>query len=185
LHSRPIRDGPRGPVRRGPVSLGPAHWRAGDARHARTTPPPTPNCFISPDTVSATPATEACCSPPSESDIEGAGILGDYRWRSKTGAVACWPCSQLAPRALWEARGPVNPQSLVRGLLWAGVARVVASRWNMDTETGVPFMDRFYTSLLSGDDVATALRDAARRVREDPATSHPYFWAGFQSFGTR
>jgi len=84
-----------------------------------------------------------------------------------------------------EARGPVNPESLVRGLLWAGAARVVASRWNADTQNGALFMDEFYTGLLSGKDVAAALQLAARRFRQDPATSHPYFWAGFQSFGTR
>jgi len=66
-----------------------------------------------------------------------------------------------------------------------GVARVVASRWNLDTQSGAVFMDRFYTALLSGTDAAAALQLAARRLREDPATSHPYFWAGFQSFGTR
>jgi CHAT domain-containing protein len=84
-----------------------------------------------------------------------------------------------------EARGPVNPESLVRGLLWAGVARVVASRWNMDTQAGVPFMDSFYASLLSGEDTAAALQHAAQRLRQDGATSHPYYWAGFQSFGAR
>jgi CHAT domain-containing protein len=84
-----------------------------------------------------------------------------------------------------EARGPVNPESLVRGLLWAGVARVVASRWNMDTQAGIPFMDRFYENLLSGDDTAAALQHAAQRLRQDGPTSHPYFWAGFQSFGAR
>jgi CHAT domain-containing protein len=84
-----------------------------------------------------------------------------------------------------EARGPVNPESLVRGLLWAGVARVVASRWNMDSETGAALMERFYDRLLSGDDVAKALQRAAQSLRENAETSHPYFWAGFQNFGAR
>jgi CHAT domain-containing protein/tetratricopeptide (TPR) repeat protein len=84
-----------------------------------------------------------------------------------------------------ETRGPVNPESLVRSLLWAGVARVVASRWNSDSETGVQFMDRFYTSLLGGKDVAVALQAASKELRENEATSHPFYWAAFQSFGTR
>jgi CHAT domain-containing protein len=84
-----------------------------------------------------------------------------------------------------EARGTVNPESLVRSLLWAGVARVVASRWNMDTQAGVPFIDQFYTSLLSGEETPAALQHAAQRLRRDGATSHPYYWAGFQSFGSR
>jgi CHAT domain-containing protein len=46
-------------------------------------------------------------------------------------------------------------------------------------------MDRFYTHLLAGNDAAAALQFAARTVRTNQATSHPYFWAGFQDFGTR
>jgi CHAT domain-containing protein len=84
-----------------------------------------------------------------------------------------------------EIRGPVNPESLVRKLLWAGVTRVVATRWNMDSDTGEKFIDRFYSGLVSGQDVARALQHAARSFRDDPATDHPYFWAGFQSFGAR
>jgi len=84
-----------------------------------------------------------------------------------------------------EISGPVNPESLVRGLLWAGVARVIASRWNTDSETGVQFMDRFYTSLLGGKEVAVALQQASRSVRGNDATSHPFYWAAFQSFGSR
>jgi CHAT domain-containing protein len=83
-----------------------------------------------------------------------------------------------------ETRGPVNPQSLVRGLLWAGVARVVASRWNVEDDGGT-FMERFYSDLLSGNDAATALRNASEEVRQSKGTSHPYYWAGFQTFGTR
>jgi CHAT domain-containing protein/predicted negative regulator of RcsB-dependent stress response len=84
-----------------------------------------------------------------------------------------------------QTRGAVNPESLVRRLLWAGVGGVVATRWNMDSETGEKFIERFYTGLLSGQEVARALQEAGTVLRDDPATSHPYFWAGFQSFGTR
>jgi CHAT domain-containing protein len=84
-----------------------------------------------------------------------------------------------------ETRGPVNPESLVRGLLWAGVARVVATRWNMNSDTGEKFIERFYAGLLSGEEVARALQKAGAPLRDDPSTSHPYFWAGFQSFGAR
>jgi CHAT domain-containing protein len=84
-----------------------------------------------------------------------------------------------------ETSGPVNPESLVRRLLWAGAARVVASRWNVDTENTVALMDGFYDALLAGRDVPTALQRAAHRLRERGADDHPYFWAGFQSFGAR
>jgi CHAT domain-containing protein len=122
---------------------------------------------------------------PGQGDAEEPGILNGARmaqqdWRRCRLAVLS-ACSS----GTGEARGPVNPESLVRGLLWAGVARVVASRWNVDSDSSAQFMDRFYTHLLSGKDAAAALRLAARVLRDDPATSHPYFWAGFQDFGTR
>jgi len=84
-----------------------------------------------------------------------------------------------------EAQGPVNPESLVRRLLWAGVARVVASRWNVDSQSGAELMDGYYAALAAGADVSAALRQATSAVRQKPATQHPYYWAGFQVFGSR
>ncbi|HTS66125.1 MAG TPA: CHAT domain-containing protein [Candidatus Acidoferrales bacterium] len=122
---------------------------------------------------------------PDSNDSGGAGVLD-----SSTMASQDWTRCRLAvlsacSTGTGEAGASVNPESLVRGFLWAGVARVVVSRWNLDTATGTRFMDQFYTNLLSGTDVAVALQGAAKRVRENGATSHPYYWAGFQSFGAR
>jgi CHAT domain-containing protein len=122
---------------------------------------------------------------PDENDAEEAGVLDGARLAQQDWSRCRLAVLSACSTGTGEANGPVNPESLVRGLLWAGVARVVASRWNLDTQSGVVFMDRFYTALLSGTDAAAALQVAARRLREDPATSHPYYWAGFQSFGTR
>jgi CHAT domain-containing protein len=122
---------------------------------------------------------------PGEGNGEAAGILDGVRmaqqdWRRCRLAVLS-ACST----GTGEAGGPVNPESLVRGLLWAGVARVIASRWNVDSDSGAQFMNTFYTQLLSGKDAPAALQGAARAIRKDQLTSHPYFWAGFQDFGTR
>jgi CHAT domain-containing protein len=122
---------------------------------------------------------------PGQGAEQGAGVL-----EGKAMSEQDWGRCRLAvlsacSAGTGEARGPVNPESLVRGLLWSGVARVVASRWNMDTQSGVPFMDQFYNGLISGDDTAAALQHAAQSLRQDAATRHPYYWAGFQSFGTR
>jgi CHAT domain-containing protein len=84
-----------------------------------------------------------------------------------------------------EARGPVNPESLVRRLLWAGIARVVASRWRIDSRTALELMEEFYSGLLSGLDTPAALRRSGGRIRDREATRHPYYWAGFQTFGSR
>jgi CHAT domain-containing protein len=122
---------------------------------------------------------------PGQSDAEEAGILDGPRMAQQD-----WKRCRLAVLAACstgtgEEHGPVNPESLVRGLLWAGVARVVASRWNVESDSSAQFMDRFYTHLLSGQNAAAALQLAARALREDKATRHPYFWAGFQDFGAR
>jgi CHAT domain-containing protein len=122
---------------------------------------------------------------PDHADSEEAGVLDGARMGQQDWSRCRLAVLSACSTGTGESKGPVNPESLVRGLLWAGVARVVASRWNVDTESGVQFMDQFYNELLSGKDAPAALQLAARRLREDQATSHPYFWAGFQSFGTR
>jgi CHAT domain-containing protein len=84
-----------------------------------------------------------------------------------------------------ETLGPVNPESLVRRLLWAGIPRVVATSWRMDSAAGPDLMSRFYADIQSGVDVPRALRSALRPLRESARTRHPYHWAGFQTYGSR
>jgi CHAT domain-containing protein len=120
---------------------------------------------------------------PGEGSREGAGVLSgskvsEQNWNGCRLAVLS-ACSA----GTGEANGAVNPESLVRGLLWGGVKRVVASRWNMQDNSLL--MNKFYQELLSGKDTATALQHAARQLRRAEGTRHPYYWAGFQCFGTR
>ena len=122
---------------------------------------------------------------PEMAGADRAGILDGARLAQKDWSRCRLAVLSACSTGTGEARGPVNPESLVRGLLWAGVARVVASRWNMDSETGAALMNRFYNALVSGDDVAKALQQAARGLRDNAETSHPYYWAGFQNFGAR
>jgi CHAT domain-containing protein len=82
-----------------------------------------------------------------------------------------------------ERHGFTNPESLVRAFLNAGAGRVVASRWNVDTNATAGFMRQFYQSILSGNLPVIALRSASETLRKNPATAHPYYWAAFQLFG--
>lgn len=82
-----------------------------------------------------------------------------------------------------EEKEPVNPASLVGAFLVAGVPDVVASRWNVDSAATTRLMEVFYRHLLSGESVAEALREAKTGIRQDPETSHPYYWAGFGVYG--
>lgn len=80
--------------------------------------------------------------------------------------------------------GEVSPSnSLVVEFLQSGAQHVVASRWNVDSVITTDFMGLFYSSLLSGHTVASALHSASRTLYNMPGKAHPYYWAAFSSFG--
>ncbi len=67
---------------------------------------------------------------------------------------------------------------LQRAFKLAGVDNVIASLWNVDDEVTKELMVRFYTNLLEKKmEVATALREAKKSMREDDY--QPEDWAGF------
>jgi CHAT domain-containing protein/cytochrome c-type biogenesis protein CcmH/NrfG len=114
---------------------------------------------------------------------EGAEILGG---RDVTPAVV--PQLKLAVLSACstgsgDQESFVDPESLVRRFLLAGVPHVVASRWNVDSATAAEFMDAFYSRLLAGSSVPGALQAAGEKIRSNPVTSRPYYWAVFSSFG--
>ena len=75
-----------------------------------------------------------------------------------------------------------DPDTLIRTLHRYGIPVVVASRWGVDSEVTASLMKNFYRSLLGGGKVDAALDEASRTIRQQPAQSHPYFWAAFASF---
>jgi CHAT domain-containing protein/tetratricopeptide (TPR) repeat protein len=86
--------------------------------------------------------------------------------------------------AAGETHGAHNPDSLVRALTRAGVSRVVASLWNVDSAATSELMREFYTALARGASPAEALQAGQQSVRRHPGWDHPYYWAGFQLYGT-
>jgi len=82
-----------------------------------------------------------------------------------------------------QIAGPVNPESLVRALLDAGVRNVIAAPWNVDSETTSQVFGDFYGKLRSAGSAPEALRAACLGVRRRMNTAHPYFWSGFQIYG--
>jgi CHAT domain-containing protein len=76
----------------------------------------------------------------------------------------------------------INPDGLARAFLVSGVTEVVASRWSVDSSATQSFMEKFYQSLLSGSSVPAALQVASIRIKGQPATSHPYYWAAFNVY---
>jgi CHAT domain-containing protein len=70
---------------------------------------------------------------------------------------------------------------LVRGFMFAGAPRVVASLWKVDDRATAELMRRFYQALLgrSRPTPAAALRAAQLSMSGERRWSAPYYWAGF------
>lgn len=73
---------------------------------------------------------------------------------------------------------------LVRAFVGAGGRIVVASHWPVPDDFNAT--ERLISGLFTapqGTGTAEALRLAQRRLMDDPATSHPYYWSGFAVVG--
>lgn len=77
--------------------------------------------------------------------------------------------------------GLLDADNLVRALLAAGVPRVIASQWNVDSKATSQLMQIFYRNLRNDKTVAQAMFIARNQVaKQNP---HPYYWAGFSLSG--
>lgn len=69
---------------------------------------------------------------------------------------------------------------LTRGFMYAGVPRVVASRWRAQDRVTAELMARFYRGMWQEKlPPPAALRAAQLSIRADRRWRDPYFWAGF------
>lgn len=74
---------------------------------------------------------------------------------------------------------------LMQAFLQAGAASVLASLWPVDDRASAQLMERFHRALAAGRTDAAAITEAQRALLREPATAHPYYWAGFIMSGTR
>lgn len=65
----------------------------------------------------------------------------------------------------------------------ATVPAVIATLWPISDRVTGRFMKTFYAELAGGADAGSALHSAQLQTRDDPATSHPFYWAGFVLVG--
>jgi len=73
---------------------------------------------------------------------------------------------------------------LVRGFLYAGARRVLASHWMVDDEATRELMSRFYRAHLGeGMPVAKALKTAQLSMWQDSEWSAPFYWGSFELQG--
>ncbi len=95
--------------------------------------------------------------------------------------------------ACQTGRGAMHPDSVINlanGFLIAGANAVVSTLWNIDDDSSLRLVDKFY-ELLCGHDgdksdfsVAGALRAAQLERLRDADESHPFFWAAFKLTGS-
>jgi len=78
---------------------------------------------------------------------------------------------------------PVDGEGLVgivRGFMYAGASRVVASLWKVDDEATGELMGRFYREMFKGNQSpAAALRNAQIAMSRHEEWNPPFFWAAF------
>jgi CHAT domain-containing protein len=72
---------------------------------------------------------------------------------------------------------------IVATLASVGVPDVVATRWEIDSESAVPMMNGFYAGLAKGLTVPAALTAARKALIRDPRYRHPYYWAAWYASG--
>jgi CHAT domain-containing protein len=69
---------------------------------------------------------------------------------------------------------------IVRGFMYAGAARVVASLWKVDDEATAALMKRFYQRILQeGQSPAKALQMAQLDLYRQKRWQSPFYWAAF------
>jgi CHAT domain-containing protein len=78
--------------------------------------------------------------------------------------------------------GLIDTESLVPVFLSAGVPRIVASKWNVDSEAARIFMTAFYKELRRTNNAAASIRVAALTLYSSDEYRHPYYWAPFVIF---
>ena len=80
-----------------------------------------------------------------------------------------------------ERNGLFDTNGLVNALISGGVSNVVASHWEVDSQSTSQFMASFYTGLKNGKTSAQSMRNARQKVFQ--THSHPYYWAAFSLSG--
>lgn len=74
-------------------------------------------------------------------------------------------------------------QGLAHAFLIAGARAVIATLWPVDDDQSAVFLTRFYEHLAGGKTVGSALAATRAELRADPATAHPFAWAGYVVLG--
>jgi CHAT domain-containing protein len=116
---------------------------------------------------------------------------------NEDGLLEAWEIMQLDLKAdlavlsaCETARGRFGAGEGMIGLSWAmfiaGVPTTVVSQWKVESASTRDLMIEFHRQSLTAKSKPTkaeALRQAALKLMKNPATSHPFYWAGFVLVG--
>lgn len=119
---------------------------------------------------------------------------------NEDGLLEAWELMQLDLKAelavlsaCETARGRIGVGEGMIGFSWAmfiaGVPSLVVSQWKVESAGTRDLMVNFHSALIvpSGSETkpgkTDALRQAALKLMRNPATSHPFYWAGFVLIG--
>jgi CHAT domain-containing protein len=118
--------------------------------------------------------------------------------KNEDGLLEAWELMQMdlhadlaVLSACETARGRFGAGEGVIGLSWAlfvaGVPTTVVSQWKVESASARDLMLDFHKNLTAPSKAkmskAEALRQAALKLMKDPATGHPFYWAGFVLVG--
>ncbi|MGG7565619.1 CHAT domain-containing protein [Rhodovulum sp. DZ06] len=151
---------------------------------------PTPDCFTEPAlTVTATDGEQ------SDGLLSSSEIRGLQMDAQLVVLSACNTASGYLVSASASANGAVRSRGisgaggeslsgLARAFFSAGARAVLATHWPVaDEETTALMVDFFRELRDEGLTLSEALQEAQRRMRRDPRSSHPVFWAPFVLIG--
>jgi CHAT domain-containing protein len=116
--------------------------------------------------------------------------------KNEDGLLEAWELMELDLKAdlavlsaCETARGRFGAGEGMIGLSWAlfvaGAPSTVVSQWKVESEATRELMLGFHRQLRARNPAtkAEALRQAALKLMKNPATSHPFYWAGFVLVG--
>jgi CHAT domain-containing protein len=118
--------------------------------------------------------------------------------KNEDGLLEAWELTRMNLRAdlavlsaCETARGRFGAGEGVIGLSWAmfvaGAPAIVVSQWKVESAATRELMLGFHRNLIASSKTkmtkAEALRQAALKLMKNPASNHPFYWAGFVLVG--
>lgn len=109
-------------------------------------------------------------------DVLGASEAGLWLNRCQLAVLAACSTGSGDPNGLDE------PDDLAMAFLRAGPHTVIASNWDVRSESTSALMTAFYSRISGEQPPCAALQQASVLLRKNPDYRHPYFWSSFSCY---